>query len=223
VTGDTPPSLQLDTGSTRFYRVVRSIAMAVCRPFFGVVIVGAERVPVTGAFIVAPTHRSLADVPFTSFITPRIVRFLAKRELLEHRMSKWFFSNLGAVAVDRGTADRGALRVLEAVLRAGDPVALFPEGTRGTGPTVAPLFDGAAYLALKLGVPIVPVGVGGTELILAKGQRLPRLHKVAVVVGEPIVPPVLDGGSRRRAAAALTAELAVELQRSFDEALRLAG
>ena len=207
----------------RLYRIVRSIVMSVCRPVFRVSIVGAEHVPAEGACIVAPTHRSLSDVPFTSFITPRVIRFLAKQELLDNPVGGWFFARMGAVPVERGTADRGALRALETALRGGDPVAVFPEGTRSEGPELAPLFDGAAYLALKLGVPIVPVGVGGTDRILPKGSRLPRVHKVAVVVGEPLHPLALDGGSRRRAAAKLTDELRDELQRCFDEAQRLAG
>jgi len=207
-----------------FYRVVRAIVMAFCVPVFRVKIIGADRLPKGGAYIVAPTHRSLTDVPFTSFITTRRIRFLAKEELLAHSLGRWFFGNLGAVPVARGTADRGALRVLEGVLRDGDPVALFPEGTRIEGPTVAPLFDGAAYLAVKLGVPIVPVGVGGTEHILPKGRALPKIHKVVVVVGEPIMPvSVAAGGSRRAAATAITATLATSLQACFDEALHRAG
>ena len=211
------------TSSPWFYRVVRAIVKAFCVPVFRVQIVGAEHLPAHGAYIVAPTHRSLTDVPFTSLITTRRVRFMAKEELLGNPIGKWFFGNLGAVPVARGTADRGALRVLEAVLREGDPVALFPEGTRAQGAHVAALFGGAGYLAVKLAVPIVPVGVGGTEHILAKGRALPKVHRVAVVVGAPIMPESVDGGSRRRAATAMTESLAVSLQACFDEAQRLAG
>jgi len=207
----------------RFYRVVRLVVMGLFRPLFRVHIVGADQLPRIGAYIVAPTHRSITDVPFTAFITTRMIRFLAKEELLAGGLGKWVFTRLGAVPVERGAADRAALRVLEQVLRAGDPVALFPEGTRESGPRVAPLFDGAAYLAVKLGVPIVPVGIGGSEHILPKGAKVPRLHRVAVVVGAPLTPPVLDGGSRRRAATKLTDELTTELQRCFDEALRRSG
>jgi 1-acyl-sn-glycerol-3-phosphate acyltransferase len=215
--GTVPPA------SARFYRVVRSVVMAVFRPLFRVQVIGAEQLPPSGAYIVAPPHRSLADVPFISFVTPRVIRFLAKVELLSNPIGRWFFGNLGAVPVERGTADRAALRVLEDVLRGGDPVAVFPEGTRAEGPELAPLFDGAAYLAVKLGVPIVPIGVGGSEHILPKGSRVPRFHRVAVVVGRPLYPPDGAGGSRRKAAAKLTDELATELQDCFSRALGLSG
>ena len=102
--------------------------------------------------------------------------------------------------VERGTADRAALRALEDALAAGEPVAVFPEGTRKSGPEIGELYAGAAYLAIKLGVPIVPVGIGGSEHILPKGKLFPRIHRVAVSVGHPIHPPVLDGRARRAAA-----------------------
>ena len=57
-----------------------------------------------------------------------------------------------------------------------------------------PLFDGAAYVALKAGVPIMPVGIGGSERVMPKGARFIRPNKVHVVVGPPIVPPATDGG-----------------------------
>jgi 1-acyl-sn-glycerol-3-phosphate acyltransferase len=216
-------SVAIPPASARFYRFMRAVVMAVFRLLFRVQVIGAEQLPASGAYIVAPPHRSLADVPCISFITTRMIRFLAKVELLANPVGRWFFGNCGAVPVERGTADRGALRVLEDVLREGSPVAVFPEGTRAEGPELAPLFDGAAYLALKLGVPIVPVGIGGTEFILPKGSKLPRPHRVAVVVGRPLYPPDDVGGSRRKAAGKLTVELATELQQCYSRALALSG
>ena len=206
-----------------FYQFARTVVLGLCSLAFRVRVTGTENVPASGAYIVAPSHRSIFDVPFSAYITKRTVRFLAKEELFRNPALSWLFTKLGAVQVERGTADRGALRVLEGALREGSPVALFPEGTRGSGPEIGPLFDGAAYLAVKLGVPIVPVGVGGSEQILAKGKILPRLHRVAVVVGKPIEPPQLEGRARRAAAGRMSEELAVELQRCFTEAERLAN
>ena len=206
-----------------FYQFARAVVLSLTSLAFRVKVVGKENVPTSGAYIVAPTHRSIFDVPFAAYITKRTVRFLAKEELFKTGFLDWLFRKLGAVKVDRGAADRGALRALEAALREGSPVALFPEGTRGSGPELGPLFGGTAYLAVKLGVPIVPVGVGGSEEILPKGKRFPRFHRVAVVVGKPLLPPELESRARRTAATRLTEELAVELQKSFDEALRLSG
>lgn len=206
-----------------FYRFARALVLSFCKVVFRVHVVGRERVPPSGAYIVAPSHRSVFDVPFAAFITRRSIRFLAKEELFATPVTKWFFTALGAIPVERGTADRGALRALEGALARGHPVAVFPEGTRRSGPEVGELFDGAAYLAVKLGVPIVPVGIGGSESILAKGRKIPRIRRVAVSVGRPLYPPTPAGRGRRSAAAKLTAQLHDELQRAFDDAGRLSG
>lgn len=205
-----------------FYQFARAVVLGVFRVFFRVRVVGKERVPGTGAYILAPSHRSILDVPFAAYVTPRTVRFLAKDDLFSSPVGRRLFEALGAVEVERGTADRGAMRALEAVLERGEPVAIFPEGTRHSGSEIADLFAGAAFLSVKFGVPIVPVGIGGSEHILPKGKVLPRLHRVAVSVGEPLWPPVLEGRARRSAAKELTAALQTALQRCFDDAERLA-
>ena len=178
-----------------FYRFARAVVLSVCKVMFRVRVVGRENVPRSGAYIVAPSHRSILDVPFSAFMTTRHDPLPGQGRALLHRVGNLLFTALGAVRVERGTADRAALRALEAELARGEPVAVFPEGTRESGPRIAPLFDGAAYLAVKLGVPIVPVGVGGSEDILPKGKLLPRPRRVAVVVGKPD-PPAGPGRPR---------------------------
>jgi 1-acyl-sn-glycerol-3-phosphate acyltransferase len=206
------------------YRVARTIVLGLCRILFRVRVSGTENVPRSGAYIVAPTHRSNLDTPFAAFVTPRRIRFMAKQELFGHPLAAKFFTALGGVPVERGSASsRAALKATQAALRDGEPVAVFPEGTRRHGGEVTDLFDGTAYLAVKLGVPIVPVGIGGSEAILASGKKLPRLRRVAVVVGRPISAPP-DATTRKRGdLVAITAELRVELQHLFDEAMTRAG
>ncbi len=146
--------------------------------------------PPTGAYIIAPTHRSNLDTPFTAFVTKRRIRFMAKQEMFQHPLGAKFFTALGGVPVERGSPNaRAALKATRAALETGEPVAMFPEGTRRHGREVSDLFDGTAYLAVKLGVPIVPVGIGGSEEILASGKKIPKFRRVAVVIGEPIEPP----------------------------------
>jgi 1-acyl-sn-glycerol-3-phosphate acyltransferase len=206
------------------YRFARTVVVGLCRILFRVRVVGTEHVPAAGAYIIAPTHRSNLDTPFASFVTKRRIRFMAKKEMFQQPLSAKFFTALGGVPVERGSPNaRAALKATQAALRAGEPVAMFPEGTRRHGREVDDLFDGTAYLAVKLGVPIVPVGIGGSEEILASGKKIPRLRRVAVVVGEPIAPPS-DATTRKRSdLAAITAQLQVELQKLFDEAMLLAG
>jgi len=212
-----------ERGRIAFYRFARVVITGSCRLLFDVRVTGKEHVPASGVFIVAPSHRSLLDVPITGAITPRRIRFMAKESLFTTKFGAWLFSTLGAIRVERGTTDRGALRASQAALEAGEPLAIFPEGTRREGPVLGDLFDGAAYVALKLGVPIVPVGIGGSEQILATQRVLPRLHRVRVVVGEPPRPAAAVGTVRRSDVTALTAQLRERLQCCFDEARAGAG
>lgn len=205
------------------WRTVRTVVLALCAVLFRVRVVGREHVPPDGPYVLAPSHRSILDVPFACFVTRRRVSFLAKQELFSSRLGAWLFPRLGGIAVERGTADRAALRRSEAVLAEGAPLAVFPEGTRRRGPVLGDLFHGVAYLALRQGVPVVPVGVGGSEEILPSGKILPRPHRVVVVVGEPIVAKPDTSARRRGDVTALTDELRAGLQAAFDEARARAG
>ncbi len=207
-----------------FYRTVRSIVLALCRVLFRVRVTGKANVPKVGAYILAPTHRSLMDIPFATYSTKRRIRFMAKQELFKKPLLAKLLTGLGGFPVDRGSADRAALRTAQACIEGGEPTALFPEGTRLTGPTLGEFFDGAAYLAIKTGVPIVPVAIGGSEQILASGNVLPKLRRVAVVIGEPIFPPTRDGGAVKRSSiTAMTEQLQNSLQALFDQAMKNAG
>jgi 1-acyl-sn-glycerol-3-phosphate acyltransferase len=110
------------------------------------------------------------------------------------------------------------------VLDAGEPLVMFPEGTRQSGHMLHPLFEGPAYVALKRGVPIVPVGIGGTERVMRKGSKMIWPHKCHVSIGEPIA--VEHGGTGRvdrNRMTEITAELSRRLQMVFDDARRRAG
>ena len=127
---------------------------------------------------------------------------------------------LGAFPVSRGAADREALRTCIEVIEAGEPLVMFPEGTRRSGPVVEELFDGPAYVSAKTQVPIVPVGIGGSEAMMPKGSKLIRPSKLAIVIGEPLQPPVPPEGGRvsRKAVEQLTDELRADVQKLFDDA-----
>ena len=202
------------------YWFTRNLVAAVCKLLWRIKVVHPERVPAAGACVLAPSHRSYLDTPFLACVTRRRIRFMGKAELWKYGWSAKFFSALGGFPVDRAGADRAALRAAQAALEGGEPLGMFPEGTRRSGPVVEDLHHGVAFLAARLGVPIVPIGIGGSETILARGRRIPRFNRVVVIVGEPIHPPERPSGAsvRRGDVAALTEELRVAVQRLFDEA-----
>ncbi len=111
-----------------------------------------------------------------------------------------------------------------ALLEGGEPLVLFPEGERKSGPVVHPLFDGVTYVAVKAGVSIVPVGIGGSERAMPKGARFIRPRKIHVVIGAPIhVPPSESGKAQRVLVRELTPVVHAELQRLLDAALARVG
>ena len=102
---------------------------------------------------------------------------------------------------------------------------LFPEGTRQSGPIVQPLFAGPAFVALRANVPIVPLGIGGSEKAMPKGAKWAGPARIALAVGRPIWPPPAAEGGRvsRRVVQEFTDRLHAELQEVFDTAQALAG
>lgn len=208
-----------------WYRFARALVVGFCRLYFRETVEGSANIPATGGFVLAPVHRSFLDFALVAAATPRRLRYMGKAELWKYRAGGRFLESLGAFPVHRGGADREALRRAIEVVQAGEALVLFPEGTRRFGPVVKDLFEGAAYVAARTGVPIVPVGIGGSERAMRKGRRFPRPVKVHLVVGPPIPPPPQKGAGSvsRRAVHEATARLEAELQRLFDEAQRKAG
>ncbi|QGG95097.1 HAD-IB family hydrolase [Actinomarinicola tropica] len=181
---------------------------------------GVEHIPRTGPALVVANHRSYFDVValgLTFGRAGRAVRFLGKRELFDVPVAGPLLRALGGIQVDRGSGSAAPLQAAEAALAAGDLVAILPQGTIPRGPA---FFDpelqgrhGAARLAATTGVPVVPVGLWGTERVWPRSSRVPEawnvLHPptVSVTVGaalDPLPPEALqdlDGATRSMMAA----------------------
>jgi 1-acyl-sn-glycerol-3-phosphate acyltransferase len=206
------------------YRIARSLVVGFCRLWFRVTAEGEENIPKEGAFVLAPVHRSFVDFGLVAVPTKRRMRYMTKDSMWKFKPLGALITALGGFPVKRGTADREALRLSMEVVKGGEPLVIFPEGTRQSGPTINDLFEGAAHVACRAGVPIVPVGVGGSERALKKGQRVPRPVKVHVIVGPPILPPTSETGrTSRRVVHEVTEQLQAELQKLFDAAQAKVG
>jgi 1-acyl-sn-glycerol-3-phosphate acyltransferase len=215
-------------GNSRFsklvYTLIRGLVVGVSVGYTRTRVVGKHNIPSEGAFLLCPIHRSNIDTPLAAAVTRRRLRFMGKDSLWKIRPIGFILSALGAFPVTRGSADREALKRCINVLQEGEPLVLFPEGTRQSGPLVQPLFDGAAYVAVKAGVPIIPVGIGGSEGVMPKGSKMIYPRKCVVVVGEPLRATLDEQGRVPRSAVKdITSQLTIELQRLYDEAQRLAG
>jgi 1-acyl-sn-glycerol-3-phosphate acyltransferase len=125
---------------------------------------------------------------------------------------------LGAFPVNRSSADRESMRLAEEVLKRGQALALFPEGTRRSGPSVEALHDGVVFIAARSGAKIVPVGIAGSERAMPVGAKLPRFAKIQIVVGTPIDPPAGGGRVSRSQITEKTEELRQELEAVYANA-----
>jgi 1-acyl-sn-glycerol-3-phosphate acyltransferase len=203
------------------YRVVKALARLLCVGFFRTKVEGADRIPRKGAAILAPVHRSFVDFLIVgTVVTRRKVFFMAKDDLWHSRLLGAFLDSFGAFPVNRDGADRLALDRSQDVLERGELLIVFPEGTRRSGPVIDELHEGAAFLSARTGVPIIPIGVGGTSKAMPKGSKLPHPVKVTLIVGDPIPAPERSGAGRvaRSKVHALTTQLRSELQSLYDAA-----
>ena len=207
-----------------FYAVCRVIVVGLSHLLFIGGVIGKENVPRSGAFIVAPIHRSYIDWCISARVSRRRLRYLVQGEVWKVKLAGRLLEMLGAFPVQRGAADRDALKRALEVLNAGEPLVVFPEGTRGFGSGVPQIREGAAYLALRAGVPVIPVGMAGVERAMPRGSIWVRPARVVVSVGKPIMTAVnreVDDGSRR-IARSLTASLTEEIRIGMEQAQAVA-
>jgi len=172
------------------HTVVPPLARAVWRP----TVTGLEHVPRTGPVILASNHLSFADSVVIPVVAPREVVFLAKSDYftgtgVRGAVSRAWFEGLGMLPVDRDDASAAlaSLDVALEVLGRGQAFGIYPEGTRSRDGRLHRGRTGVAHLALTAGVPVVPVGLVGTERLQPVGSRRPRVVPIRVAFGPPIV------------------------------------
>jgi len=178
------------------YELARRVMVGVFRLLWRPRVTGLDRVPRSGAVIIASNHLSFSDSMVLPMLVPRRVTFLAKNDYftgagLRGRATAAFFRSFGAVGVKRtGRLDDAIapLKTALEVLQAGGAFALYPEGTRSRDGRLYRGRTGIAWLALESGAPIVPAALRGTDRLQPIGARLFRLVRVSVIFGEPIDP-----------------------------------
>lgn len=184
------------------FSALRVVARVTARPYFRLSCENAERMP-AGPCVVAPNHSSFMDPFALQCALPRRVVFLMTSDWYNRPLLRPFFRAMGAVPLqENARSNRAALdRALDAIER-GMPIAIFPEGAVTRDGSLGRFHGGVAQIAVRAGVPIVPVGIDGTFAAFPKGRWIPRPKRVTVRLGESIeVPPVddVDKSARRRA------------------------
>lgn len=195
------------------YWIVKGILTPTLSLLYRVRVEGRENLPKDGAFILAPNHRSFMDSMFLGYVVRRRVTFVAKAEYFHSWKTRWIFRGAGQIPIDRNGGEhskRGLDSALD-VLQAGGILALYPEGTRSRDGLLHRGQTGVARLAARAGVPIVPVGILGTDEIMPPDA--PRPHgsgSVTLRFGSPVAANI--DPADRSALRSFTDELMREIQ-----------
>jgi 1-acyl-sn-glycerol-3-phosphate acyltransferase len=211
------PAAGLGAPRWRLARFLHATVAKVLVAIYRVRVIGSDLLPADGGYVLAGNHVSYLDPALLWCVTPRPVHFIAKQELFDTRIIGWGLSRVYAFPIHRGTADRVAIQRATELLKAGEIVGIFPEGTRqkpGESSDLGEAHEGVAFIAMRAGVPVVPVGISGTDKALPKGAKLPRFPRVTIRFGEPVLAEQFSEGGRKERTAAMTAEI----MRRIDEA-----
>ena len=177
-----------------FYWVLKTVVLGpLLRLLFRPLVEGEEHIPDEGAAIFASNHLSFSDSIFLPLMVPRRMTFLAKSDYftgrgLKGRATAAFFKGVGQLPVDRsgGKAGEAALSSGLRILRRGELLGIYPEGTRSPDGRLYRGRTGVARMALEAGVPVLPVAMIGTDKAQPTGKKLPRIMRIGIRIGRPL-------------------------------------
>lgn len=189
---------------------MKGIFKIYCGIMYRVKVVGNENIPDEGAYILCANHVHAMDAISYVVNEKRMFHIMAKAELFDNKFKKWFFTNLAAFPIKRGKGDTDALDVAKNLLKGGQMLFIFPEGTRNGMAKGVRMKKGAAMLALAANAPIIPIGI--------KGDYKP-FSKVRINIGKPISLEKYTTGEdlNPRDVVSLTQEMQAEIIRLRDE------
>ncbi len=175
--------------TNHFYSFLVRFLGVLFKVFYRFSVSGKENIPKYGSVVLVANHTSYFDpIVLGIAVFPRQVHFMAKEELFEGRILGPIIKKLGTFPVRRGKYDRQTLKNSLRVLSKGEALALFPEGKRYrlADGKLGPLRKGAAFIAIKSGALVVPIGIKGTEKIFSEGSSIPQFPKIKVKIGKPL-------------------------------------
>ena len=175
-----------------FYYIARGLLIGLFKLLTRWQVKGKENVPEEGPVLVVANHLNLADPPLLGVSLKRRVIFMAKEELFRSPISAYFLGGFGSFPVHRGKLDRQALRSSQQVLADGQVLVMFPEAARSRSARLKRALPGSALIACRSGVPILPVGIIGTEQLRMLGCLF-RRPRVTINIGQPFFLPPVGG------------------------------
>ncbi len=156
-------------------------------------VAGVENIPLQGGLIVAANHASILDPPLIGSQVPRQMTFFARKTLWKGGVISWWLDAVGTVPVDRDSgSDVSAIKRVLQVLKEGNALIMFPEGTRTTDGALQAARPGVGMLACRTGVPVVPVHIFGTFEALGRDGPLRVGIPISMIFGRPLLPADYD-------------------------------
>ena len=204
-----------DPGAGKAQQRVRAVVAPVATRLWTINTSGYERLPAEGPAILCPNHISFLDSAFLMLTVPRNISFVGKAEYMDSWKTKYLFPALGMIPIDRsgGEKSAAALDAAETVLGRGELFGIFPEGTRSRDGVLHKGRTGAARLAMKLGCPIYPVGIVGTDEIQPPDAKAPKLRRSCeITIGRPVRPERYARGPEHLAWRSMIDEVMYEIR-----------
>jgi 1-acyl-sn-glycerol-3-phosphate acyltransferase len=198
-----------------WYKGVQYVVATLAEVVMGWRATGQGHIPPSGGVLLVSNHLSFLDVFFLGIPLQRPLNYLARSTLFVPGLSA-LMRSVGGFPIQREGIGASGMKETMRRLRAGGVVALFPEGTRSEDGELGPLKPGLASLALRVGVPVVPVGLAGLFESWPRSRPLPVPHPVRIHYGEPISPEELAGLETE----AITALIRARMRESHSEAIR---
>lgn len=169
-----------------FYHIAHVIIFILAKIIFRLRVIGYSNIPKKGGVIIAANHVSYLDPPLIGCSILRRANFMAMAELFKNPFCRVIYKILGAFPVKREAADAGAIRHAVRLLKKGEVVLIFPEGTRSYDGRLQEPRGGAGIIAAMSRVKVVPTFIKGTEKALPKGSWKVHVRPVTVYFGEPL-------------------------------------
>ena len=218
------PTTGPDAPRWLFGRIVRATVAKLLIAAYRIRVLGRDNIPSAGGYILAGNHVSYLDPALLWSVVPRETHFVAKKELFDNSFLAWALPRVWAFPINRASADREAIQRATDLLVLGEPVGMFPEGTRkrpgasAGDDELGAAHSGVAFIAMRAGVPVVPVGISGTDKALPPGAKLPRFPRVTICFGQPVRPEEFSEGGRKEMTAAMTSEIMRRIAAARDTA-----
>ena len=206
--------MQRTPARVAYYESVIFLFRMLCLGLLKLRVSGREHLDVSGGALILSNHQSMLDPVLAGCAIPRRVSFLARQTLFRNRIFGWLCDYGGAIAIDRDGSGLGGLKETLKRLKSGEMILVFPEGTRSRDGNLTPLKGGFTVLAKRGNVPLIPMAIDGAHVSWPRGQKLPGVATIQVVIGEPVPAEVVKTWSDEQ----LLAEMSQRIQVCLTEA-----